>query len=190
MNCENAQIAMMQHMDKTIKPADARELTRHILSCESCREYYLAFDEANDIENTLAAAPDGFTEMVMTKIRELPVYASPAKKGRGESQTILRVLWGLSAIFLGIGLLFIFNPDLLAAITAASPAAAGITDVLSEAGQFFTGIFDSLTQAAGTEAASSVLGMGIAALAFVITIGALLLALQRGEAPIKKSLKS
>ena len=48
MDCQKAELAMMQYMEKNILPQTAHELARHVLSCENCREEFLALDEAID----------------------------------------------------------------------------------------------------------------------------------------------
>jgi anti-sigma factor RsiW len=67
MNCKNAELQMMKHFEKTIVPQDAQALAKHILTCETCRELYLTFDEAMDCEITHTR--EDFTAAVMERVR-------------------------------------------------------------------------------------------------------------------------
>ncbi|MCL1883516.1 MAG: hypothetical protein FWF81_07180 [Defluviitaleaceae bacterium] len=103
MNCKKSEIYMMQHFDKTIKPANASKLMKHVLICEKCRELYLTFDESMDFaaENNLTEAPSGFTDSVMAMIPQKKDY-SPA---------VFRAVWAFCAIVFGIVLALLFNPE-------------------------------------------------------------------------------
>jgi len=172
MNCNQAQLAMMEHMEKNIHPARARDLTKHVLVCESCREYYIGFDMALEVldDAELSAPPADFTQNVMAQVQKLPIHSKPVA-------LYLRVLWGFGAIFLGIGLLFAFNPEWLTALTDSSPAVAGIINALYTAREFIYGWLPDF--------AASNQGVGLSvlnvAIIFVATIGALLFVLHRSE---------
>jgi len=172
MDCNQAQLAMMEHMEKTIHPARARDLAQHVMDCEACREYYVGFDMALEVleDAELSTPPADFTECVMTQVRELPVHSKPVPMS-------LRVLWGLGAIFLGIGLLFAFNPEWLTALTAASPVVEGILTAMYTARTFIT------EQLATLVASFSGVGLTLlnVAIVFVVVVGALLAVLQRAE---------
>ena len=172
MNCNQAQLAMMEHMEKTIHPARARDLTKHVLVCESCREYYIGFDTALEVLDAaeLSAPPVDFTQRVMLEVRKLPAHSKPIAM-------YLRVLWGLGAIFLGIGLLFAFNPEWLTTLADSSLIVAGVINALYTAREFVSGWLAELT--------ASNQGTGIStlnvAIVFVVAIGALLMVLHRSE---------
>jgi len=178
MNCNQAQLAMMEHMEKTIQPARARDLTKHVLVCESCREYYIGFDMALDVLNDaeLSTPPADFTQNVMAQVRKHPAHSKPIAM-------YLRVLWGLGAIFLGIGLLFAFNPEWLSALTDSSPIVASIINAMYTAREFVSGWVGELT-ASNQGAGLSALNIAIV---FVVTIGALLLILRNSEKREKRA---
>lgn len=173
MNCDKAQLAMMEHMEKTIHPERARDLTKHILTCESCREYYIGFDMALDVlqDAELSAPPVDFTQNVMAQVRKQPVHSKPVAM-------YLRVLWGFGAIFLGIALLFAFNPEWLSALTEASPAVYAVINALNAVQVFFSEI---IARVSASVADSAGLSMFNIAIVFVVTIGVLLLVLHRSE---------
>ena len=172
MTCIQAEIAMMENMEKTIQPARARDLAQHVLDCESCREYYIGFDMALEVleDTALAAPPPDFTQKVMAQVNTMPAHSKPIPMA-------LRVLWGFGAIFLGIGLLFAFNPAWLIAVTEAYPA---IYNFINEVVTVRTFITESLANIT-----ASYQGVGLpmisAALVFVAIVATLLGVLQRSE---------
>ena len=180
MDCNQAELAMMEHMEKTIHPARARDLAEHTMHCESCREYYIGFDMALEVLNDaeLSTPPADFTQNIMDQVLKLPAHSIPEPR----ASTALRVLWGLGAIFLGIALLFAFNPEWLQALTAASPVIDGMLGALSTAHLFIAGVLENLTPANQT-AGGSLAGLSVfnVSLVFVFVVGALLLVLQRSE---------
>jgi len=177
MDCNQAELAMMEHMEKTIHPARARDLAQHVMHCESCREYYIGFDMALDVlsDAELSVPPVHFTQNIMAQVCRLPAYTPPQPR----ATTAMRILWGLGAIFLGIALLFAFNPEWLQAATSASPVLEGILAATDTARLF---IVDSLESVAPVSQ-GNVAGFPLfnVSLAFVFVIGALLLVLQRTE---------
>jgi hypothetical protein len=191
MDCKQADIAMMQHMEKTISPADARDLAKHILRCENCREYFLAFDEAMDymsemdsVEVELIEAPANFTMSVMEKVRQIPTYSNPIPTCR--ITTLMRCLWGSSAVFLGVSLLFIFNPDWLATLAAIYPAFAAVSNALDAASLFLGSAVVEFMQSIGSQSGNvATTGLTISTLIFLVMIGIVLFVLHRGEKRIK-----
>jgi len=178
MDCNQAQLAMMEHMEKTIHPARARDLTKHVLVCESCREYYIGFDMALEVldDAELSTPPVDFTQRVMLEVCKLPAHSKPIA-------LYLRILWGLGAIFLGIGLLFAFNPDWLTALADSSPIVASIINAMYTAREFVSGWLAEIpmpNQGTGLSALNI-------AIVFVVTIGALLLILHRSEKREKRA---
>ena len=179
MDCNQAELAMMAHMEKTIHPAQARDLAQHVLSCETCREYYIGFDMALEVldDAELSQPPADFTSNVMTQVRKLPAYSKPEPVA--SANVSLRILWGLSAIFLGVGLLFAFNPEWLQALTAAYPAVDNVLNAMGTAWLFVAELREGFVSVSyGAGAGFSLFN---AALAFVVVVGALLLILQRSE---------
>jgi len=175
MDCKKADLAMMQHMEKSIKPADARDLAQHILCCEQCREYFLAFDEAMECLTDAhpVEAPADFTESVMIQVRKLPVYTKQSRVSLPIN--IIQVLWGLSAILLGVGLLFILNPEWLNAY----PAVAEIINVLGVVPRFFGDRLDGFLQVFTAQA--DMPNINVVALIFAVMVGVLLIVLHRSE---------
>jgi len=180
MDCSQAQIAMMEHMEKTIQSAQARDLAAHVLECESCREYYIGFDMALEVldDAELSVPPADFTQAVMSEVCKLPAH-TPAEPVATAS-VALRVLWGLSAIFLGVGLLFAFNPEWLSAVTDASPIVQSILGGMSTAMQYVSGLVESLVSSY-QGANGSELSMTSVAIIFIAIMGVLLAVLQRSE---------
>ena len=179
MDCHKAQTAIMQQIEKTIKPADARDLTKHILKCEDCRDLYLAMDEAAELpEAELTAAPDDFMQQVMAQVHQLPAYTTPVA-ARG--QMGLRVLWGLSAVIFGVGLFFFLNPDLVYTLVNTYPAAAAIRDGLQAIGAFGANALEWIAQSAGTATFADMPSMSIGALVLVGVMGTLIYVLHRME---------
>ena len=177
MDCNQAELAMMAHMEKTIHPAQARDLAQHVLNCEACREYFIGFDMALDVlgDAELCEAPADFTQAVMAQVRKLPAHTQP--EPAASTSISLRVLWGLSAIVIGVGLLFAFNPEWLTTVTAAAPIVDRMFDASSRLQLFIMGMFDGIAPVYN--------GAGMftfnAAIIFAVVVGALLLVLQRSE---------
>jgi len=179
MDCIQAELAMMEHMEKTIQPARARDLAEHVLHCEPCREYYIGFDMALDVlsDPELSVAPANFTHNIMVQVRKLPTH-TPSEPS---ASTAMRLLWGLGAIFLGVALLFAFNPEWWQALTASSAVYDSILTAMGTARLFIAEAWEALmptTQSAGNSAGFTVFNMAIV---FAFVVGALLLVLQISE---------
>ena len=113
MDCKQADLFIMQYGEKSLKPSDAKNLTKHLLVCGECRESFLAFDICLDETEVVEASAD-FTQNVMARVkaeaasiqqnevlkRELSNIAL-AKNSR-----IVQAAIGLGAIFAGV-LLFV-----------------------------------------------------------------------------------
>ena len=179
MNCNQAELAMMEHMEKTIRPARARDLAQHVLGCEACREYYVGFDMAFEVLNDaeLSIPPADFTQSVMAQVRKLPAHTPPEPS----ASVALHILWGLGAIVLGIGLLLAFNPDWMAALTEAYPIVYNMTNAVNSVWLSITETFARITPANQTTGAANGLSVFNMALIFVVVVGALLVVLQRSE---------
>ena len=176
MNCEKFELLIMQHFEQTIEPASAAELTKHVLRCENCRELYLMMDEATDETSEDILAPVNFTASVMDKVRELPVYQKPeTQKIKESGMFTLRILWGFSAIIFGVGVLFMFNPDLLTALAGSYPIVYSIVDFITAVGMAVGGVMEWLSMAFAPAGAANELG--VIALLFVAVMGVLLFAL-------------
>jgi len=194
MDCQKAEILIMQHFEKTIKPANASKLAKHVLTCELCRELYVTLDEAMDFANTtneeLTPAPESFTNSVMAMVRAEEPYAKAVLvTAEAASQmevtitkpetggVILRIIWGFSAILLGVVMLFIFDPDLFYSVAGGYPIMEILADGLASAALFFDNAADWFIQGASFSAEY----MGITALLFVAVMGTLLFVLHSGE---------
>jgi len=179
MDCNQAELAMMEHMEKTIEPATARDLAKHVQGCESCREYYIGFDMALDVlsQPELDCAPANFTHNIMVQIRKLPAHTPPEPS----ASPAMRIMWGLGAIFLGVALLFAFNPQWWQALTESSAVYEGILAAMGTATQFLASALEALMptgQSAGVVAGLSSFNIAIV---FAVVVGTLLLVLQRSE---------
>ena len=172
MDCNQAELAMMAQMEKTIQPAQARDLVLHMLSCETCKEYYIGFDMALDVLNDpeLSIAPPDFTQTVMPQVRKLPVYVKPEPTS---ISVTLRILWGFSAIALGIALLFALNPEWLPAFSVMDSARAALSDFR----QYAAGLVENLSLGYNGLGSS----MLTVSLVFAVVVGVLLVVLQRTE---------
>jgi len=174
MDCPKAELAMMHYVEKTLKPADARDLATHILQCEPCRTLYLLMDQAAELLTApaLNEAPIHFTAQVMARIEaEAVTPAETVSAG-------LRILWGLSGIVMGVALLFAFNPQwevVMALQNALASAAVIFNDALAWVNQIY--VSEALINS----------GIGIVALVFAVVIAGLLYGLHRGENTPHKS---
>ena len=182
MDCKQAEIAMMQHMEKTITPQDAKDLAQHILSCASCREYYLAFDEmmenATDEDFVLESPPADFTKSVMAKVGALAEKTETVSEKSVKSEGILmKAIWGISAVFMGAALYFILNPEMLPSFAITTPVVDGFLQVMAAVGNAFAQGFNQMTQLNVSIDDS----LSVIALFFAIILGGLLTLLYNEE---------
>ena len=98
MDCKQADLFFMQYGENTIEPSDAKNLTKHLLVCNRCRESFVAFDICLD-ETPIIEAPDDFTQNVMARVEEL----------NASKFVWARVFIGLAAIFSGVFLFAFLN---------------------------------------------------------------------------------
>jgi len=181
MTCSQAEIAMLQHMETTISLKDARRLAQHVQECQSCREYYLAFDETMEYaaaEIDWKEAPESFTAAVMAAVHHMPIHSKPevVEEIKRNGLVTLHILWGASAILFGIALFFAFNPDSFTSLINSFP-------IFDSIATFITGIGASLSQALGNMRYNHTIesSLGIAALLFVLILGSLLVVLHKDE---------
>jgi len=185
MNCSKAQDLIMSHVEKTINPKEAKSLFNHVNSCSACREMYLLMDEAAEIDDleALTEAPEGFTEAIMNMVaKEAYVDAvaeAPASVTAGGSLA-LRILWGFSAIILGVLLFVTLNPDVVTnlagyntAIDSMLYAVNGLSDIIGVAVTNIIEAFSGGAVLTGT--------LGYFALVFVVIVGILFFILSRQE---------
>ena len=95
MDCKHADKLIMQYAENTIKPDDAKNLTKHLLVCKECRESFVAFDICLD-DTPILEAPADFTQNVMARINE----------ANASRFVWMKLFTGFAAIFVGI-LLFV-----------------------------------------------------------------------------------
>jgi len=169
MNCSQAETATLRYAEKTIQPEEASKLAQHILDCGTCREYYLLFDEiveaaATDLE--MYEPPINFTAAVMANIRT-------ATQPR---PSMLYILWGVSAILLGVALFLAYNPVLLAQLVYAFPMVSG---AIYNMAAYLGSTLDYVIQSANAHTIGN--HFGIAALVFVLMLSSLLIVLHREE---------
>jgi len=175
MDCRKAETAVMRHIEKLLQPAEARDLTKHILKCEDCRTLYLMMDESADIyampAESLSEMPAaGFTERVMALVHaEETVHETAAVT---VNDIILRVLWSLSGVAVGVLMLLVMNPDWAASIA--------LQNAFGYAGMYMEEVTAWLSR---SEVLHVVVNssLGVAALVFAGLIGGLLYGLHRGE---------
>jgi len=178
MNCELAEILVMKHMEQTILPGEKEVLHTHMTECDSCREYYLAFDEVLEYaanENTLwIETPANFTANVMGEIKK----AQPALENEKVRSSIgLHILWGASAILLGVALFFMYNPAYFTNLTELFPTLANISAWVARVWAAIARTMDSILQSQQTIETS----IGVTALAMVLVMAILLVVLHRSE---------
>jgi len=178
MDCKQAEIAMMQHMEKTITPQDAKALAEHVLSCATCREYYLMFDEAmeclTDEDFILEAPPADFTKSVMTKVG---VFAEKVEPPITVESLLMKALWGIGAVFIGAALYFILNPEMLPSFTIATPVVDGFLYTINTIGNAFAQGVNQMAQIDVSIDSS----LSVIALFFTIVLGGLLTILHSEE---------
>ena len=180
MTCEQSEILMMKHMEKTISTQDAAKLAQHVQDCENCREYYLAFDEAMEAMETveLYATPDNFTANVMAQVRKMPAYVTPAiATARKKGRTALYVFWGISAAVVALALILAYNPQYLINLSYTYPIFENVVAAMGRISAAFGQVPEWLTGDTTVMANS----FGIAALAFVLVLGLLLVVLHKDE---------
>jgi hypothetical protein len=183
MDCKKADKAMLQYADKTIQPAAASALAKHVLVCEDCREMFLAFDEAmEESAGRPAPASPGFTESVMARVKTLPPYVKvPAVS---IPDIAIRIFWGLCAVFLGFGLLGMSNPEGVAALLDNHPRFSALAAAFGAAGQALDWMVHQFLHTGsqiGAIATAVFPGMALSALFFVAVVGALLAVLMRAD---------
>ena len=190
-NCEQIEVLMLKHMEKTISAQDAAKLAGHVQDCQSCREYYLAFDEAMEAMDGFATAkfeidqaPDNFTANIMAQVRKVPAHVTPAiATARQKGRVALYAFWGVSAIIVAVALVLAYNPHYLINLADAYPifegAAAAMQQAISAFGQVPEWLMNDTDIIAHT--------FGVAALAFVLVLGMLLVVLHKDESHKKGS---
>lgn len=190
-NCEQIEVLMLKHMEKTISAEDAAELAGHVQDCQSCREYYLAFDEAMEAMDGFATAkieidqaPDNFTANVMAQVRKTPACVTPAiATARQKGRVALYAFWGVSAIIVAVALVLAYNPHYLINLADAYPIFEGAAAAMQQAVSAFGQVPEWLMNDTDVMAHA----FGVAALAFVLVLGMLLVVLHKDESRSKGS---
>ena len=185
--CTQAEILMLKHMEKTITPDEAARLAQHVQDCQSCREYYIAFDRAMEDMAGMAMhniiieeTPANFTANVMSEVRKLPAYVTPAiATAREKGRAALYVFWGLSAAVVALVAFFVYNPHHLVNLSYQYAFFANIAAAIDRTGLALLRWTDSLVQNVGSFAINN--SLAVAALAFALLLGMLLVVLQRDE---------
>ncbi|MCL2708566.1 MAG: hypothetical protein FWF03_05555 [Defluviitaleaceae bacterium] len=184
MDCSKTGDAMALYLEKRIKPAKAASLARHLIKCGSCREEFLAFEDAYALdcggEAVLNAAPEGFERSVMEKILRLPAHA-PLKASRPD--VLFRIFWGVCAVLFGTTLGLMYNQEAVASFLAARPAlsaAAGAFDAISSV---FRGMVESVLDAGSMIGAETAAGSGgsVITLLVVAALAGTMFLLRRDE---------
>lgn len=195
--CQNAEILILKHMENTISKKEAECLHSHILSCNTCREYYLSFDEIMEYAATPSAiwedAPQNFSASVMAGVAAISkeqhllanaqesALASKEAALYNKGEMLLHILWCATAVVMWIVLFFAYNPEHLTAAMDAFPIISIITSFFSTAGYTLAGILDNLAQSQFTTETN----LGLTALAFALALGIMLAILHRDDEKIK-----
>ena len=188
MNCLQAETAMMEHMEQIIPAEDKLRLAQHVQECESCREYYLAFDEVMEYAASEEAdwqeAPEGFAASVMTEIRKEAAYVQKVEPEvavvaeiRRRYTVALHILWGFSVILLGVTLYFVYNPEQFANLASNSALLTSVSTAVAGAWASVSGLIDRVMQNPQTIENN----LAVAALLFVLVLGSLLVVLHKEE---------
>jgi len=190
-NCEQSEILMLKHMEKTISAEDTIKLAGHVQDCQSCREYYLAFDEAMEAMGDFATAhieldqaPDNFTANVMVQVRKMPAAVTPAiATARQRGRVALYAFWGVSVIIVAVALVLAYNPHYLTDLAYTYPIFEGVATAMQRAVSAFGQVPEWLMNDTDVMAHN----FGVAALAFVLVLGMLLVVLHKDESRSKGS---
>ena len=181
MDCKQAEVAMLKHMERAITPQDAVRLSQHVMVCEHCREHYLMFDQVMEFAATSEdwdEAPPNFTSAVMAKVAA-NVAIKPAPQAANKIRLAFHVTFGLCAVFFATILFFAYNPTLVSNLTDMSPAFAGLVAAIHGLGTLFGNMMESFIQTAGTLNIAN--SLSIAALVFVLVLSSLLIVLHKQD---------
>jgi len=181
MDCNLAQDLITKRVESKIKDKDALSLHKHVLECDDCRDSYLVFDECMDFltlfekgETDVTEAPSDFTQSVMAQIG--PIYTIERVKESG--WVVLKLLWGFSAIILGVTLFLLFNPDVLDNLISRYSALASLLAGMEQAMTFLQSGFNVLTQGFDLSSAGT---LSVLALLFVAVMSILLSVLYNSD---------
>jgi len=177
--CKQIDNLLLKHIEKTLSTDEARRLAKHVLECESCREYYLAFDEAAEYAETMemAEAPANFTSNVMLAVSQIQPVVAVRK--RFAYKVEMALTWGLSLLLLAIIVFLAYNPDYFLSLANVYPMLAVAAGVMLAIGDFFMGLGQWFAQQAVLYGSENL--FGIAALVFMFISGSLLFVLQKEE---------
>jgi len=185
MDCSQAEVAMLKHMEKIITTEEAGLLHEHILDCDSCREYYLAFDEVMEFAATAETsdweeAPASLTVAVMAEVKNMPVYTKQAaKKSISKKHYAFYIAWGSSLVFLAAALFIAYNPTYIENLAYAYPIVASIVNAMRSIWAAIGSMLDWVVQSTSTLSIEN--NISIAALLFVFVLGSLLVALHKDD---------
>jgi len=183
MNCAEAEIAVLKHMEQTISVEDAQRLAMHVQGCPPCKEYYLAFDEIMEYassETDWQQAPEDFTAAVMANVGKIYVEQTQPQISEEINRRVnyvLHVLWGMGAILLGVAFFFVYNPEHFASLVERSPNLASISAAVAGVWASISQWIDGIMQSQRTIETN----LGIMALLFVLVLGSLLVILHRDQ---------
>jgi hypothetical protein len=187
LNCREAETALMQHIEKTIVPAQARELALHTMACASCRQLFVMMDAEAEFE---AEAEGGvfahsdeispvFTQGVMAQVSTLDAYLPARSLSLGE--VFMRLLWAFGIVAVGVGMLLAINPQWAASIFVA--------DAVARAGDFAAQFIERAGQIQGFSTLLESTMFGIGALVFAGLVAGGLYGLHRGNESNSTSLQ-
>jgi len=155
MVCEKSNELMMRYMDGLLDSFDEMNLTKHIETCETCREdfeIYKEMLEGFDLKNMeIVDAPEGFDDAVMAQIDDINIYFPEKVRNKGiVLDRVIFVVWGLMAATIAAGLtLFFFSGQIFGWLneqglygiaSALYPISNYVADFGATAAAFFGGI--------------------------------------------------
>jgi len=189
MDCNLAQQLIMKRADAKIDGKDALELHEHVSNCGDCRETYLVFDECMEalmaFENSEAEAiaPADFTRSVMAKVGGVTHSTEEIEKVKESGWVVLKLLWGFSAIILGVVLFLLFNPNVLETLINRYPVLENTLAGFEQAFTFLQGGISTFVQGIDMSSTGT---MSVFALLFVTLMSILLFVLHSNEVGVKQ----
>jgi len=185
MVCEKSNELMMRYMDGLLDAFDEMNLTKHIETCETCREDFEIYKEmlvGFDLHNIeIVDAPQGFDDVVMSQINDINIYFPEKVRNKGVIlDRVIFIVWGLMSATIAAGLmLYLFSEQIftwldaqgLYGIAAAlNPIADYVADFGASTAAFFGDIISRIFAAfAEYWLAITIAALGLAGLA-VLTL--------------------
>ena len=195
LSCAQADTLMLKHMEGMNTPEEAQLLLAHVEDCQNCREEYLAFDMAMEFaiatdHSQWEAAPANFTANVMAAValekkEMVEVKAPTVSTVRKHPYLKFDILCGISLIGLALALVIAYRPEQVANVAYMYPVVDVLLTGALHVWDFMGRVVQAIAYSTSTLSIES--GISIAALAFVLVAGSLLVVLQsQDEQNMKK----